>query len=337
MATTPARPNAPAARGRKGGFSPVRYERIVVPLDGTPFAEAALRPAAELAARADAALHVVTALPQRGSSAVMMEPIPVDEAEPVRTTTELNDYLLQVEDRVRGEWECAVSSRLLVDGPTAEALLEFVEEVDGDLVIAATHSHNLLVRTVLGSTAIDLVRGSSCPVLLVPSSDPVPDPLETPLQESVSTVVASVDPLADPSNIALGHAVSWARAWGAELRLVHTTVEHPLPASGFEGAGPISTEGRVVLDDRAEKVAEARLAAMVYTLRAAGVDADSRVLRGSRISDAIAAFVENNDVDLVVAGRSDRSPFARIWMGSESDRLARRVRSAGILLCPLEG
>lgn len=312
------------------------YRRVFVPLDGTPFSEAALRPAAEIASRAGAALHVATALPQGASKAVMTEPIPVDEAEPIRRSADLDRYLEEVEERLREEWSCAVSSRLVSNGAPAAALVRHVEELGADLVVAATHSKSLAVRAFVGSAAVDLVRGSPCPVLLVPADDPEPDPLRTPLQGSVDVVVAAVDPVGDPDDVALSHALLWARLWDARLHLVHATLDRPLPAVDMEGAGVSAAAGVPVHGREDEEIAE-RLERIARGLRERGIDARSETLHGPRASDAVVEFVERIGADLVVAGRHDRSVVERIWMGSESDRLARRLRSAGLLICPLAG
>ena len=314
---------------------PRRYQRIVVPLDGTPFAEAALRPAAEIASRSGGSLHIATAVAQGSSDAVTVEPVPVEEAEPVRRSEQLRDYLSEVVGRVREEWECDVSSRLVSDGAPVAALLSHIREVDADLVIAATHSRSLVVRALLGSAAVDLVRAAPCPVLLVPSADPEPDPWDTPLQDEVTSVVAAVDPRGDPQDVALSHAIACARLWDATLHVVQVALERPLPAVEPESGAAVAATTEVPVDAVARAAAEARVERIARALRDRGIDARGEVLHGGRASDAIAAFVERSQADLLVAGHHDRSLFERLWFGSESERLAHRVRSAGLLICPL--
>lgn len=53
--------------------------------------------------------------------------------------------------------------------PTA-GILEFAQKHDNDLIVIGTHSRNLLERALLGSTADRIVRKSTVPVLVVPTS-----------------------------------------------------------------------------------------------------------------------------------------------------------------------
>ena len=257
-----------------------QYRRILVPLDGTPFAEAALRPAAELASRAGASLHLATALPQEAGQLVTVEPVPPDELESFQRAGDLEEYLGEVCDRVREEWGCEVSSRLLPPEPRADALVGYAEELGADLVVAATHSRGVIARSLLGSMAADLVHDMPCPVLLVPSADPEPDPNLTPLQGAVKSVVTALDPVGDPDDAILNHALTQVELWNATLQLVQVVLSQP-PAVDPGGTGPISVGTGVVLDEANRKAAETRLEAFVSDLRDRGVDAHARVLLGS--------------------------------------------------------
>jgi nucleotide-binding universal stress UspA family protein len=311
------------------------YRRILVPLDGTPFAEAALRPAAELASRAGGSLHLVTALQQDPGQLVTVEPVPPDELEFVQRTGDLEEYLGEACDRVREEWKCEVSSHILPQEPRADALVRYAEELGADVVVAATHSRGVIARAFLGSTAADLVRGVPCPILLVPSADPAPDPDLTPLQGAVKSVVAALDPEGDPDDGVLAHALIHVDLWNATLQLVQVVMTQAPSALGMPG-GPVSGGPGVALVEEHREAAEKRLEGLVSDLRDRGVDAQASVLLGWRAADAVVDFVESGDADLLVVGRHDKEFMERTLMGSESDRLARRIRSAGILICPLD-
>ncbi len=156
--------------------------RILVPLDGSPFAESALAPAAELllalAGREPgqaswdgrAALHLTLALP----------PYDMDR-ENLPDTFALDgarEYLRRTADRLRDSYpqvhvSWSVSSGLDV----AEALLrvaETGESAEGaapatrcDLIVMATHGRSGIARWALGSTTERVLHGTKLPLLVV--------------------------------------------------------------------------------------------------------------------------------------------------------------------------
>jgi nucleotide-binding universal stress UspA family protein len=69
----------------------------------------------------------------------------------------------EVLDHHRLSWAFAV--RL---GRPAEVLLNFLEEASVDLIVVGSRGQGLAARSVLGSTATELVNLSSVPVLVVP-------------------------------------------------------------------------------------------------------------------------------------------------------------------------
>lgn len=58
---------------------------------------------------------------------------------------------------------------LFIQGPTVETLLNKANEFKADLVVLASHGHSALYRLLLGSVSEGVLRGSSCPVLIVPA------------------------------------------------------------------------------------------------------------------------------------------------------------------------
>lgn len=324
-----------ASAGLGGTVQTYRYSHILVPLDGTPFSEVALRPAAALAKRTNASVLVATVLGSRPPATVTVEPVALPKPDPVKGVTETETYLREVTERIRSEWDVPVSSELLTDSPPAATLARHADLVGADLIVAATHSRNLIVRALLGSTAADLLRAARCPTLLVPSRDPAPSDGTAPMQGPVEVVVATLDPHTGHEITALGHALSWARLWDARLLVVQVSTTPAPSTAGPGSAGPIPVAPSPAFGEAKRKLIGKRLDGLVADLRERGIDAHGVVLRGPRAADAVVDFVESHGADLVVSGRHERSLLERVWLGSVSDRLGRRIRSAGILVCPL--
>ncbi|MBI3480838.1 MAG: universal stress protein [Nitrosomonadales bacterium] len=143
------------------------YQRILVPIDGSPTSERALQEALKLAA-GKAQLRLVY---------VLEEVYPLD----AEGYAFIDHAALQEAVRKTGERALAQAAKTAGRvGITAEtALLEAAGErvasvIDdaalnwqADLIVIGTHGRSGLSRLLLGSVAEDVVRGASVPVLLV--------------------------------------------------------------------------------------------------------------------------------------------------------------------------
>jgi nucleotide-binding universal stress UspA family protein len=124
---------------------------IIVPLDGSKFAERALAPAAELADRTGAELTLMTS--RMGGVAV-----------------EPKHYLAEAAARVGipDAEVVVISDRFVVSG-----LKEVVADSADPMVCMSTHGHSGLIQAMLGSNAEDAIRLLRVPMLLVgPSVEP---------------------------------------------------------------------------------------------------------------------------------------------------------------------
>jgi nucleotide-binding universal stress UspA family protein len=143
------------------------YRRIVVPLDGSKLAEAALPQAIDLARLTGAPVHLLrvvdfTRLERYGPYALALE---YSSAEPVLADEHLEAkaYLQEIQARLDG-------AGLLVDSEIRQGRVarEVVAAVKpGDVVVMGSHGRGGLSRWLLGSVAEDVLRHASVPVLLV--------------------------------------------------------------------------------------------------------------------------------------------------------------------------
>ncbi len=138
-----------------------RARRILVPLDGSPLAEAALPGILALARRYGAELALLrvaraTALP--GPGLVDAQVTVVRDAE---------DYLAKVQQRLEGAGVAA--SAVVRYGGTPEEILDDIRVRRPDLVAMSTHGRTGLTHLLLGSVAERVLRASPVPVLLFPA------------------------------------------------------------------------------------------------------------------------------------------------------------------------
>jgi nucleotide-binding universal stress UspA family protein len=132
--------------------------RIIVPLDGSALAEAALPFAEELAPNLSAGVMLVRAVPFAGAI--------VDEKAPPSGEVEARAYLRRLTERLRLEG-VAVQAQTL-DGPPVELILEVARKTPHSLVVLTTHGRSALARWFVGSVAEGIVRAASTSVLIIP-------------------------------------------------------------------------------------------------------------------------------------------------------------------------
>ena len=59
----------------------------------------------------------------------------------------------------------------LADGPTSSTILEYAEEWNADLIVLGTHSHSVLEKVLMGTTASRILERTKIPVYLIPVKD----------------------------------------------------------------------------------------------------------------------------------------------------------------------
>jgi nucleotide-binding universal stress UspA family protein len=148
------------------GLGELRYQRLMVPLDGSQRAEAALSLAVALARSQQASLvlaHVISKpeVPRR-------VPLTEEEAGLIERFVELNRkvatrYLSGLET----QFTMDIETRLLVAGDTTAALHQLVEEEEVDLVVLSAHGYSGEARWPFGSVALNFIAFGSTPLLIV--------------------------------------------------------------------------------------------------------------------------------------------------------------------------
>lgn len=139
------------------------FRTILVPLDGSAFAEQALSTARDLATATGATLVLMgAASPAKDTGAR-----PPAGNQPVRMELKqlYTRYLENTAEQLQAE---GLTVRIqVVVGQPAESILRVSEQVQPDLVVMATHGRSGLQQLWLGSVALKVVQGATRPVLLV--------------------------------------------------------------------------------------------------------------------------------------------------------------------------
>lgn len=60
------------------------------------------------------------------------------------------------------------ATSLLVQGPTAETLLDEAEKLPADIIVIGSHGHGAVHHLLLGSVSEAVLRQAECPILVIP-------------------------------------------------------------------------------------------------------------------------------------------------------------------------
>jgi nucleotide-binding universal stress UspA family protein len=281
---------------------PWMFTKIVVPLDGSAQANAALPLARTLARATGAAVTLVR----------------------VKTDTESREEVTTALSRVAEELAgAAIHVQSVVrDGDPADEILDEVKKQHADLVVMRTHGRSGLGRAVLGSVTERIVKASDVPVVLLrPGGQRV---------SQVRTLLVPVD--GSPGGaVALGTAIGLSKSTGAALRLVEVVV--PIPTyiySTFAMNGAVYVDP--AWDAEAQAGARTYVDALIGRLRAAGVDATGEVAVESSVADTIVKTADEHNADLIVMSSQALTGVARAFLGSVADAVVRASHCPVLLI-----
>lgn len=155
------------------------YRNILVAVDGSPDAEAALEHAAALARDQRARLTLLTAVPQLPATALL-----ASGATPPRGEV-LKHYSDMQRKAVETLPEDVSVTTLLVEGPPAKALIERARSGAFDLIVMGSHGHGRLHQSLLGCVSQKVLHASPIPVLLIRAPEPEQAPAKAPMESSL--------------------------------------------------------------------------------------------------------------------------------------------------------
>jgi nucleotide-binding universal stress UspA family protein len=137
-------------------------QTILVPLDGSDFAQQALPVAVELATRARAELILLQAIaPTLEAYPHIPLPSGVQDALRGRAQQELDTLT----DTLRHE--AMPTMPVVTIGHVAEAIVDEAARRQADLIVMATHGHSGMKRWAIGSVADKVLHATAAPLILV--------------------------------------------------------------------------------------------------------------------------------------------------------------------------
>jgi len=297
------------------------YRKIMVPLDGTTFAEHALPLALSIARRSGAELHLVAVSPPL--AAAYTEGVFVSTADVEAEAIErLASYLADVRQRLGGEFPVTTA---VLEGDIATCLCAHAASRDVEMIVMATHGRGALARFWLGSVADEVVRHAHLPVLLV---RPEEEPVDLSREPEPHKVILCLDGTELAERIiepAVNVAALLPNVQFLLVRVIKPVMPPPAP---LEGAS-VDEEVELILHEveTAQEAlyheAESYLRGVAARLQARGLKAEVRVAIDERPEEAILHEAEAAGAGLIALETHGRGGLARLVKGSVADRVVR--------------
>ena len=298
----------------------IHFQRILCATDLSDFSNSAVMQAIGMASEFGATLticHVID-LPMvsmHGAAFVY----PDDQIEEMKTGA-----LEQIHGLVKDlqlQWEAVVET-----GPVSTTLCRLAVERQADLAIVSTHGRTGLKRLFLGSVTERLLRTIACPLLVVTAPDKT-----TPQQPrfkgfGFKQILVGCDFSAD-SGRAVEYGFSLAQEFQAAIHLVHVVESYIYPETVLPTVVNIEADSQVV------NSCETRMMAMVPEGARDWCEVHIACENG-RPFQALKAYADAHQVDLIVLGVRGHSLVETMLLGSTTDRVIRGVSCPVLSVCP---
>jgi nucleotide-binding universal stress UspA family protein len=295
------------------------FHRLLVPLDGSPSAEAALPTAAFLAQQANARVMLLHLVEHHA-------PATVHGQRHLTSAAEAESYLADVARRsfpptVDVVWH--VHDREIDD--VAHGLADHAGELDCDLVVMLSHGQWDFRRWLSGSLAQQVVRQAPSPILLLRAG---PDgTIPVPFRQ----LLAPLDGRPEHES-GLPAAIDLARLSAAPVRLLMVVPTLTTLRGEDAAAGQLLPAATREMLDLAEREGTEYLQRHLLRMREEGVEATAAIARGepaAMISDAAREL----KADLVILATHGSAGVEAFWTGSLGQRLIGKL-PASFLLAP---
>jgi nucleotide-binding universal stress UspA family protein len=298
----------PPHHAGKGTPTMKSFERLVVPVDGSPAAQRGIQFAAELAQREGSAIEVCSVVDEIAVILPLAEGALCDPA-PIMETIEhaADDNVSTALALLRAAGVTATGTTLR--GTPAAEIDAFVRRRHADGIVLGTNGRDAIGRLFMGSITLALVRTSDVPVVTVHADDVL---RAGPMLVAIDNSSASL--------AALNCAIERARATNATLNLLHVFEEHRIEryvqALGLrsrDARRKALTDAEDALDDAADRV------------RTAGIRCATELQFGIPAATIVSA-AERLASSSVTIGTHGRGELARLVLGSVANEVIRAAR-----------
>lgn len=290
------------------------FERILIPLDGSPRAELILTQVARILRREDSEILLLRVIDVPEPSRTELARRTAFEYARGHERADAHRYIQDLERRLSDRG--ARVRALLAEGPAAATILEQARSERATMIAMTTHGRSGLSRWFIGSVAEKVVRASPIPVLLVRSFRPTPlGDLQPATAEELPFRKILVPTDGSPAaSTVLDPARELAQLFDSAVVVLHVEPPVLIPGSGEMGALP------VLPPTSSEK--DAVTAGPARRLAGLGLEVKRKTVAGYP-AEAILDQGHVEEVDLIAMATHGRSGFSRWVLGSVAERVLR--------------
>jgi nucleotide-binding universal stress UspA family protein len=297
------------------------FEHLLVPLDGSRLAEAALPAAARLAQLLDARVTLIHIVEQNPPQEIHGERHLADP-------DQADAYLEEVAGRAfppSVKVECHVHTDEVRN--VAASLNQHAEELAPDLIVMCTHGRGGLRSWLWGSIAQQVIGRGTTPILLIQPEGRGESP-----EFVCRRLLVPLDGNPEHEQ-GLPVAIELARSCTADIHLM--TVVHTLGTLPRKQAptGLLLPSATSLVLDMDEEGAEALLRGKVAEFSSADLPMTVEVSRGDPAA-AIVRTAQRVQADIIVLGTHGRAGVDAFWEGSVAPQVSSRSR-VPLLLVPV--
>jgi nucleotide-binding universal stress UspA family protein len=293
--------------------------KILVPVDGSAFAESAIPLALSFAAKSGAEVRLgMVSAPANLPPGVWAEAFLDNHSRYLDAATE---------EVVEQAGPGTTVSSVLLEGEVSGALCEEVTSSKVDLVVMSTHGHGGLTRMWLGSVADALLRESPVPVVLVrPTENEAGEPVA---QESIAGIIVPLDGSRFAEH-AIEPALLVGHLFGVPITLLRA-VSYPVMISSYL---PDTAEQNQAFIRQAEDEARDYLDLVRSRYAHESPPIELEVLVSPRPASGVLDFVSKSGADFVVMASHARRGIARAALGSIADKVIRGSKTPIMVVHP---
>lgn len=272
------------------------YDTILVPTDGSAGAQRAVEAVAPLAKQSDATVHLLHVVDLGALTPAIREEFREEIAE--HASKLLEDIAASVE--LPGV--SIVADMVESFDPIHQAILEYADDQDVDLLAMGTRNPAGMEWLSLGSVTRRTIRAGSRPVLTIPP--------HARLTETPSSILLPTDG-SEGSLAAVSHAIELCETHDASLQVI-SVVDEDRAQVGVE-RGDLTTAmeaaGYQAVDEVLDRANEA------------GISTIQTSVKSGNPGEEIVTYANEHDVDLITMGTHGRSGLDRLAIGSVAERV----------------
>jgi len=299
------------------------FERILIPLDGSELAEAAIPPAVQFSRSLGSEvvlLHVI----ERNA------PQEIHGQRHLTSEEEAKIYLEGIAERYFSpEVHTSIHVHTEEVSQLARSIAVHSAEFKPDLIILCAHGEGGLHDFVVGSIPQQVISAGLVPVLLL---QPQAGKTGASIQFNRFLVALDGEPDHDASLVLAGNL---ANAMDARLHLIRVVPTLSTLSAEQAASGTLLPATTNALLDLAEDEACDYLQGKLDELAALGVEASAEVERGDPATEVVEAG-EEQQVDLIILGTHGKKGMEALWAGSVAPMIVSRT-VIPILLVPVAG